>query len=60
LGNQGDDGDPFPGTAKRKHLNSKGFPNSLDYSGSSTGFSISGITWNDRHGTATVKVSRRR
>jgi immune inhibitor A len=60
LGNQGDDGDPFPGSGKRKHLNSRGFPNSLDYSGNPTGFSIGSIGWKDTFSMATMKVTKRR
>jgi immune inhibitor A len=58
LGNQGDDGDPFPGNSKRKHLNHKGFPNSLDYDGNPSGFNITGVTWKNNVCTCTAKAKK--
>lgn len=45
FGNQGDDGDPFPGTANRTNLDSTNFPNTLDYGGNNTGITLSNIRW---------------
>lgn len=56
FGNQGDDGDPFPGASNRDHLDSNGFPNSKDYNGSGTGIKITGITWNGVQGNASINV----
>jgi immune inhibitor A len=43
FGNQGDDGDPFPGAANRTSLDSTNFPNTLDYDGNKTGISLNNI-----------------
>lgn len=56
FGNQGDDGDLFPGTSNREYLDSNGFPNSKDYDGNDTGIKITGITWNGIQGHASIKV----
>ena len=52
LSNQGDDGDPFPGSSGRNHLNASGFPNSLDYNGKDTSISITDIAWDGKRLTA--------
>jgi immune inhibitor A len=56
FGNQGDDGDPFPGKSKRTFLNSQGFPNTLDYSSKPTGISISDISEVGDQIKATIKI----
>ncbi len=43
FGNQGDDGDPYPGAANRTSLDSTNFPNTLDYNGNRTGISLNNI-----------------
>jgi immune inhibitor A len=57
FGNQGDTGDPFPGSTNRTYLNSDGFPNSKDYDDNPTGISISNIMWDEKKGTATISLS---
>jgi immune inhibitor A len=54
FGNQGDDGDPFPGSKKRTYLNSKGYPNSRDYNNKPTGINIRSIKWNGKVATANI------
>jgi len=48
FGNQGDDGDVFPGASNRTFLDSSGFPNTLDYDGKNTGISLHKIRLNGR------------
>jgi len=45
FGNQGDDGDPYPGSSGRNYLNSNKdeFPNCLDYQGKSTNINLTNI-----------------
>ncbi len=56
FGNQGDDGDPFPGTANRTHLDSTSFPNTLDYNGNNTGIGLSNIRWVENRLNFTVNM----
>ena len=56
FGNQGDDGDIFPGSANRTSIDSKGFPNTLTYGGKSTGISIKGIRYKEGKAVAFVKI----
>ena len=51
FGNQGDDGDPFPGSTNRTICQ-----NILDYEGKSSGISISNIKWNGKEITAGISM----
>ena len=57
FGNQGDDGDPFPGTANRTNLDSTNFPNTLDYNGNNTSIALSNIRWVENRLDFTVNMS---
>jgi immune inhibitor A len=60
FGNQGDDGDAFPGSSQRTHLNSEGFPNSLDYQGKPTGINISDISLEGDQYKAIIKIEEQK
>jgi hypothetical protein len=56
--NQGDPGDPYPGSSKNQGFTDSTTPNSNLYSGNSSGVSITGISNSDETMTATLMVNR--
>lgn len=57
LGNQGDAGDPYPGSANNRTFDSNSIPSSRDHNGQSTHVSVREISASDAVMTATVSVS---